>query len=129
MKPAFVSVSELEELLGVTSSMSMPFLLCPSCYREVHRHFNPEQRCSSCGATPNPGHKFNRRCPNPGMISKYLEETSEVNILISSDDCICTSCYNTHCSIIKSIECELNGSDETLLQSINEWETTMTAEN
>ena len=93
VKPAFVSVSELEELLGVKSSANMPFLLCPTCYREVHRLLNPEQRCSSCGATPNPGHKFNCHCPNPMMISKYLEDTSRTNIFILSDDYICILIY------------------------------------
>ena len=124
VKPAFANVSELEDFLGVKSSSSAPFLLCPCCYREVHRLFNPEQRCSSCGATPKPGQKFYRRCPNPVIISKYLQDTSDTNILISPDDCICTSCYNTHCSIIKSIESDLHGSDQMLLQSIKEWEIT-----
>ena len=56
------------------------------------------------------------------IISKYIKDTTGTPIVISPDDWLCTSCYNTHCSIVKSTECELNGSDEMLIKSIDDWE-------
>ena len=53
-KPSFTTINELEKLLGVQSSSSVPFLLCPSCYSKVYRHFNPTHTCSTCGATSKP---------------------------------------------------------------------------
>ena len=122
VKPAFANVSILEELLGIQSSSSTPFLLCPSCYNKVYRLLNPAQNCSFCGATPKPGQRFHRHSPNPVTVSKYIKDTTGTDIHISPDDWLCTSCYNTHCSIVKSIECEVNGSDDMLLKSIDDWE-------
>ena len=82
-----------------------------------------------CAATPKPGQKFHRHSPNPVIVSKYIKDTNGTDILISPDDCICTSCYNTQCSIVNSTECELNGSDEMLLKSIDDWEATKKAHN
>ena len=113
----------------VQSSTSTPFLLCPSCYSKVYRHFNPTQTYSTCRATPKPGQKFHRHSPNPVIVSKYIKDTTGTDIRISPHDCICTSCYNTHCSIVKSIEYKLNGSDELLAKSIEEWEATKKTHN
>ena len=122
VKPAFADITILEELLGVQPSSSTPFLLCPSCYNKVYCLFNPVQNCSFCGATPKPGQKFHHHSPNPVIVSKYIKDTTGTPIVISPDDWLCTSCYNTHCSIVKSTECELNGSDEMLIKSIDDWE-------
>ena len=101
--------------------------MCPCCYTKVYHHFNPTKTCSTCGATPKPGQKFHRHSPNPVIVSKYIKDITETDIHISPADCICTSCYNTHCSIVKSIESELNGSDEILSKSVEEWEATKKA--
>ena len=122
VKPAFADITILEELLGVQPSSSTPFLLCPSCYNKVYRLFNPVQNCSFCGATPKPGQKFHHHSPNPVIVSKYIKDTTGTPIVISPDDWLCTSCYNTHCSIVKSTECELKGSDEMLIKCIDDWE-------
>ena len=89
-------------MLGVQSSPSTPFLLCPSCYSKVYRELNHPQNCSSCGATPKPGQKLYRHSPNPVVVSKYITDTTGTDTVISPDDYICTSCYNTHCTIAKS---------------------------
>ena len=128
-KPSFTTINELEKLLGIQSSSNVPFLLCPSCYSKVYRHFNPTHTCTTCGATPKPGQKFHRRSPDPVINSKYIKDTIETDIYISADDCICTSCYNAHCSIVKSIKHELNGSDEMLTKSIEEWKAAHQAHN
>ena len=126
-KPSFTTINKLEKLLGVQSSSSVPFLLCPSCYSKVYRHFNPTHTCSTCGATPKPGQKFHRHSPDPVIISKYINDKTGTDNYISADDCICTSCYNAHCSIVRSIKHELNGSDEMLSKSIEQWEATCQA--
>ena len=114
-------------MLGVQSSSSTPFLLCPSCYSKVYRELNHPQNCSSCGATPKPGQKLYHHSPNPVVVSKYITDTTGTDTVISPDDYICTICYNTHCTIAKSTDykpnCKPNGSDEMLQKSIKEWAT------
>ena len=129
IKPAFATLAELEKLLGVQSSVQKPFLLCPSCYSKLYHEFNPLANCTSCGATPKPGQKFCRRSPNATIVSHYLKDTTGTDVVISPDDCICTNCYNTHCSIIESIECEQTGSNEMLVKAIEIWEGTINAHN
>ena len=43
--PLLISVYS-RNCLGVQSSSSTPFLLCPSCYNKVYHLFNPVQNCS-----------------------------------------------------------------------------------
>jgi len=78
--------------------------------------------CTSCGATPKPGQKFYRHSPNVTIVSQYLKDTTGTDIVISPFDWICTNCYNTQCSIIKSIEYEQTGSNEMLAKAIEVWE-------
>ena len=44
----------------------------------------------------------------------YLTDTIGTEIYIGRSDRICTSCYNTHSCIIKSMQCQLSGTDEML---------------
>ena len=129
MKPAFATITALETHLGVQVSDDVPFLLCPPCYSKVYNHFNSPSRFSSCGATSKFGQKFIRHSPNPTLISQYLTEATGIEIVIGPSDRICTSCYNTHSSIIKSTECQLNGSDEKLENDIETWEVTIRRHN
>ena len=129
MKPAFATITALETHLGVQVSDDIPFLLCPPCYSKVYNHFNSPSRCSSCGATSKLGQKFIRHSPNPTLISQYLTEATGIEIVIGPSDRICTSCYNTHSSIIKSTECQLNGSDEKLENDTETWEVTIRRHN
>ena len=124
IKPAFANITELEELLEVQSSTDNPFLLCPTCYTKLYRQFNPVLNCTSCRAIPKHGQKFCRHSPNSTIVSQYLKDTTGTDVVISPDDWICTNCYNTHCTIIKSIECNQIGSNEMLAKAIEEWETT-----
>ena len=58
------------------------------------------------------------------VVSQYLKDTTSIDVVILPDDWICTNCYNTHCSIIRSTECNQIGSNEILTKAIEEWETT-----
>ena len=78
---------------------------------------------------PKPGTKFCRHSPNSLLVSKYIKDSTGTDIDIRPEDGICTSCYNSHCTIIKSIKCEQIGSDEMLARSIEEWEDTKTVHN
>ena len=124
IKPAFATITELEKLLGVQSSADSPFLLCPTCHTKLYHQFNPVLNCTSCGATPKPGKKFCHHSPNVTIVFQYLKDTTGTDIVISPDDWICTNCYNTHCSIIKSIKYEQTGSNEMLGKAIEVWEVT-----
>ena len=64
---------------------------------------------------------FRRHSPNALAVSEHLG----IDIQIDSNDYICTSCYKTHSSIIKSLEqSKQHGSDSTLKDSIEIWEQT-----
>jgi len=129
IKPAFASVIDLERQLGVKASIHTPFLLCPTCYTKLYRLCTPTQNCSSCGAIPKPGSKFSRHSPNSLLVAKYIKDSIGTDLCITPEDLICTSCYNLHCTIIKSIKCEQIGSDEMLAKSIEKWENIKIAHN
>ena len=125
MKPAFATITAIKTHLGVQVVDDAPFLLCSPCYSKVYHHFNSPSRCSSCGATSKQGQKFIRHCPNPALVSQYLTDTIGTEINIGPSDRICTSCYNTHSCIIKSIQCQLSRTDEMLEKEIETWEATI----
>ena len=61
---------------------------------------------------------------NFASIAQYLKDITGIDVVISPDEWICTNCYNTHCNIIKSIECDQTGSNEMITKATEEWETT-----
>jgi len=128
IKPAFASTDELEELIGVHASESNPLLLCVSCYGKLYRQFNPPLTCASCGTIGKTGQKF-RHSPNVLLVEQYLQDTEFTDISISPDDWLCSSCYNVHCSIIKTMHSEENGTDEMLAKAIETWEGTTKTHN
>ena len=129
IKPAFASVTDLEQLFGIETSSSSPFLLCQTCYNKLYRLYTTPANCSTCGATAKPGHKFIRHCPDPLLISKYIRDTTGADKTITSEDWICTTCYNTQCTIIRSIRGNEVKSDEMLTRLIEEWKATIAADN
>ena len=126
IKPAFATITDLKRLLGVQSSVQNLLLLCPTCYTKLYRQFNPVANCKSCGGTPKPGQKLCRHSPNATIVSQYLKDTTGTDVVISPGDSICTNCYNTHYTIIKSKQ---TGSIEMLAKAIEVWEATTNAHN
>ena len=51
--------------------------------------------CTTCFAKPKQSEKFNRHCPNPTVVEKYLCATQGFSGSILDDDIIilCYSCY------------------------------------
>ncbi len=59
-----------------------------------------------------------RHCPNPTAIKHHFSRCGDVDIHITDEDTICTSCYNAHLEIL--CESEKTSSDNklaTLLQN------------
>jgi len=105
-------------------------LLCPTCYSKCDRQINPVNNCTSCGATPKSGHRFCHHSPDAILVSQqYLKDTTNTDVVILPSDWICTNCYNTHCSIIKSLESKENGTDEMLMHHIQGWENNVKSPN
>ena len=90
----------------------------PTCYTKLYRLCTLTQNCSSCGAIPKPGSKFSCHSPNSLLVAKYFKDSIGTDLCIIPEDLICTSCYNLHCTIIKSIKCKQIWSDEMLAKSI-----------
>lgn len=126
IKPSFTTTTELEEILGVKSSVDNPLILCQHCYNILYHQLHPSN-CASCGAIPKVYKSFCRHSPNAVLVSQHFAITAGIDIQIENDDYICTNCYKMHCSIIKSLKSQQNGSDDTLHESIKIWK--HTAEN
>lgn len=129
IQPAFATITKFEELLGVQSTADNPLLLCPTCYSKLYHQFNPVYSCTSCGAIPKSGYRFCRHSPDAALVSQYFKDTTNTDVIISPNDWICTNCYKTHTSIIKSLECKENGTDEMLTNDIQGWEDSVKSPN
>ena len=116
---SFEHIEKLESALGVTSSPDNPFLLCRDHYNEMYRKFHPQTLCASCGATPKPGTSFSRHSPDAFSVSLYLGERTPT---VQPTDCLCSTCYKLHLSIMKAIESDMNqdqSSDGSLMEIWN----------
>ena len=47
--------------------------LCPRHYQQVYRALTQPLPCAACGRKPNKKQHFNRKCPNPEFVNRYLQ--------------------------------------------------------
>jgi len=123
IKPLFATAGELEIMLRV-STLDGPLVLCQFCYNTLYRQLHPLLPCASCGARPKGNKGYSHHSPNASVISKHLTDTTGIQVRLQDDKFICANCYKTHCSIIKSLEQQHNGSDDALNDSIAIWKHT-----
>ena len=73
-----------------TPDLSTNLRLCTQHYYRLyqHQHQKPIQ-CTTCNELPKPSEQFNRHCPNPTVIEKYLRETEGFSGSICENDIIC----------------------------------------
>ena len=72
-----------------TSNLSTNLCLCTQYYYRLykHQHQKPIQ-CTTCNELPKPSEQFNRHCPNPTVIEKYLRVTEGFSGSICENDII-----------------------------------------
>ena len=119
IKPAFRPLDDIRTALGLTLTTHDEVVLCPSCYHDVYLHFQEATNCHSCGAISKSGNKFCRHSPDAQRVSQHLKESTGCEIALNPDDYICLNCYKLHCSIIKTLDSALEGTD-TMLKCMTE---------
>lgn len=65
------------------------------------------------GRNPRKGEHFNRHCPNPDLINKYLSSTSNAPSHLTKESSICSTCYKYFKMIDKKAQEEM-ASDDTV---------------
>ena len=70
-------------------------------YKRSHESTLP---CKTCGCKPKKCQAFNRHCPSPEIIEKYLRAKQGFSDVIHCDDVICLSCYKQHMDIIQTVK-------------------------
>ncbi len=79
--------------------------LCQVHYKQVHRTINPQvymhEKCFTCSASIKGSC---RHCPNTVAIKNHFCQVSDMDLNITENDKICTSCYNSHLQIIANLK-------------------------
>ena len=120
--PSFKVQDDLKAALPVAVSPDQPFVLCPSHYHKLYRHFKVIP-CAGCGTNPKRGTRFTRRSPDAITVSHVLSENAGFDdVNIGESDNIFFSCYKSHLAIIKSIENEDSCTDYLLEDLITIWQ-------
>ena len=75
---------------------ALPHLCSPHYYQ----HQNPVN-CKTCNAKPKP---FNRHCPNPTVVEKYLRATQGYSGSIHDNDVVCYRCYKQQSELLDTLK-------------------------
>ena len=98
---AYPECETTDKLIGMSACEDVS-LLCPRHYMAIHRE-NHGESCASCSMHPKRGHSsLTRHCPDAKLINQLLSEADSGHHTITSNDYICTGCYNTQLGMIKS---------------------------
>ena len=89
--------------LGLPNNPTTPSL-CANHYYKVYKHQHKKQmNCTTCSAKPKPLEKFNRHCPNPTVVEKYLHATQGFSEKILDDDLVCLKCYKQQHELLETL--------------------------
>ena len=119
--PSFEAMSVIKAALPVQTNIDQPFVLCPSHYLKLYKHFKVSS-CAGCGATPKKGTCFNRHSPDPIFISRIMSENAGFEVNLNQNYYICLNCYKSHIAMIKSIENKGSNPENVLEDLIPIWE-------
>ena len=93
--------------------------LCIEHYGALYRHLNPfNKKCRTCDKTLNDLTK-SRKCPEPELIAKFLQQNTEFSGHISTEDRVCYACYRAHLVIIKHMHNTASSTDADLCSVID----------
>ena len=88
--------------------------LCMEHYGALYRHLNPfNKKCRTCDKTLNDLSK-SRKCPEPALIQRFLQQNTEFSGQITTDDRVCYARYRAHLIIIKHTHNTTNSTDADL---------------
>ena len=90
------------------------FPLCMEHYGTLYRYLNPESRnCKTCNKRILE-HTNSRKCPDPVLIQRFLQQNTDFSGQICTEDRICYSCYKAHLIIIKHTNNTTSSTDQDL---------------
>lgn len=99
------------------------FPLCIEHYGVLYRCLNPESRkCKACNKRILE-HTKSRKCPDPMLIQRFLQQNTDFSSQICAEDHICYSCYKAHLVIIKHINNTTSSTDQDLCCIIDQVKT------
>ena len=61
-------------------------------------------KCATCNEKPKSSEQFNRHCPNPTIIEKYLRANKGFSDTIDEDDVVCYRCYKQQSELIQTLK-------------------------
>ena len=77
--------------------------LCQDHYLRLYSKLYQFAPCESCNARPKKGEQFYRHCPSPNEVNAYLNLITSEHCALTSDSCICLTCYKFFNSVVKQI--------------------------
>ena len=110
--------------MGSTSmvlSENKSYSMCANHQRQL-RHFISKIKCKTCGQSYRTGMPQFKHCPNPDVISKYLNNNTDFTVAINADDKVCSVCYKSHLEILRNCAQSQFSTDHHLLESIGQVE-------
>ena len=78
--------------------------LCQTHYNNLYTQINTVSTCASCGGRPKRGDRFNRHCPNPGIVNSVLTTVTNETSGLTKESIICTACYKYFKVMIKNVQ-------------------------
>ena len=91
-------------VLTVCADSVMP-RLCASHYHRIYKYQHHNiAKCATCNEKPKSSEQFNRHCPNPTIIEKYLRANKGFSDTIDEDDVVCYRCYKQQSELIETLK-------------------------
>ena len=81
--------------------------LCQTHYNNLYTQINTVSTCASCGGRSKRGDRFNRHCPNPGIVNSVLTTVTNETSGLTKESIICTACYKYFKVMIKNVQISL----------------------
>ena len=94
--------------------------LCITHYGQLYRKLHPfSKNCKTCDKLITDHTKY-RKCPDPTLIGKFLQQNMDFTGKIYVEDHICYACYKSHLVIIKLTNNTKDSSDQDLFALIQQ---------
>ena len=111
---SFTSKPTIAATLNLTVPETEDTYLCINHYQLLYRTLRKQSSvpCAACGAKPLWDTQFSRHCPDVELIIEHIRTAIGVELNLTSDDVICSSCYKLHLQIINETN-HINKSDDS----------------
>ena len=91
---------ELDECSRVDTT-DKSLALCNAHYQKLYRELEFPAPCATCGVHTRYGKNHVRRCPDPAIITSYLQTITGFSGTLTTDSRVCKACYEFHSQILR----------------------------